>query len=148
MVKGCEMRKLFLICLVSVSALAGERLLGVIESRSATKSNTSSAPDGGQAWWDGGYDMPFCIQPMSLLTIQCGDSMSICTDLASCTAQRGVEVNASSLFLTSVGGPTTTIPSCHDAGCPVPCAQVSILVPGTDDGGRHFCSVFERTGKE
>lgn len=142
------MKKVLAVLLVASTAFAGEKLLGVIESRATTKSNASAAPDGGQQWWDGGYDMPFYVPPFALLTLQCSDSMSVCIDAASCTAQLGVEINAGSLFLTSVGADRVNVATNVDGGQPLRSAQISILVPGTDDGGQHFCAVFERNGKE
>ena len=141
------MKKFLALLLVASTAFAGERLLGVVSSRNTTKSTAGSAPDAGHAWWDGGYDMPFCIPPMALLTIQCVDPTQVCTDIAACTLQKGIDINAGAIFLTSVSGANVTIPTIPDGGGRVACAQVSVLSAALD-GGDHMCSVYERRGNE
>lgn len=135
------------VLLASATALAGERLLGVISSTTATKSNGSSSFDGGQAWWDGGYDMPFCIPQMSSITTQCSDDGYIGTDLASVTTQTGIFVPATVPLPTSVGSAKVQVATQADGGGQIWCAQVAML-PSSMDAGVKTCKVFERDGRE
>lgn len=140
-----------LVGLVACAAYAGERLLGIISvngnTANTTLANVSASPDGGQNWWDGGYDMPFCIPAMDKITIQCDEGpVSVGTDLLTTSPQTGVEISAGVVFPTSVGSTKSKVNTNQAGTTSVQCARVAIAIIG--DGGTHICSVFERTGRE
>jgi hypothetical protein len=151
------MKKFSLIAiLIAGTALAGERLLGIISEIGPTKSNLSQAPDASQQWWDGGYEMPFFIPEMSLLTLQCNNAVFVCTDETTCTATKGVAVDPNAIFLTSANGAKGGVdqgpnpdggPLAKGTVRHLRSAVVSIL-DQVSDAGFHQCKVFERNGKE
>lgn len=134
------------VLLLSFTALAGDKLVGVISVINSTKSNASSNPDGGPNSWDGGIYQPFPITAGALLTIQCNDSMYIATDSATATSLTGLNVNSGAIFLTSVGGTNSTSITAVGPDTKAT-AQVAIL-PVVTDGGTKSCVVFERRGNE
>lgn len=151
------MRKLVAaLCLIGVSAFAGERLLGIISEISTSTSNLSQNPDGQGAWWDGGFTQPFLIPSQALVTVVCDVQMSVCTDKTSCTVTEGVPVPPAVIFPTSVGNTKGVMDQGKnpDAGLfggaginPIRSAAISIINP-VADGGYHACKVWERMGNE
>lgn len=141
------MRKISLLCLLSLSAFAGERLLGVIQSIDSTKSNISQSPDAGVNMWDGGFQQPFFIPPMALITLRCDVDTYVCTDKTSCTGLTGLPVPGTVIFPTSVGDTQGTIATIFDGGGQIRSAVISVLATSVD-AGYHACSVWERKGNE
>ncbi len=149
------MRKLLIFCLVASTALAGERLLGLIQSIDTTKSNLSQNPDGQGNWWDGGFSQPFFIPPQALVTVRCGIDTYVCTDKTSCTANEGLPIPAATLLPSSVGQTKGVMDQQRNpdaglssfGGTPIRSAVISVLSTVTD-GGYHACQVWERMGNE